>query len=482
MNCERQKSFLAETDLQFIFKHMSTLESNALISQSKKSLLSFCVFNNKHFEIWGHHIKLTRALDKVVRGETKRLLISVPPRHWKSFISSQYLPAYFLWHHPEKFVMLCSYSATLAESFSRRARDVMKQPHYQALFDTNFKEWAEQVKHRETARWWWMIASWVGWSITGKWFHLWIIDDPISNDEEANSDLIKEKIWDWYQSTFYTRQEKDARIVMIMTRWAEDDLVWRVLEDESKGGEKREHLKLPAISDRGEALRPEKYDIEKLEQIKRSIWPLKRNSLYQQDPVPAEWNYFKNERFQRYTKVPSDNIQIFSFLDPAISEKQTADYTAIVTIWVHQKTQEIFILDIFHERCNPDRIIDKVFELSIKYNQDKFGIEVVAYQKMLAQEITKEMRARNHYFVLEEVRPMWEKEARIKSTLQRFYSNKKIRHNFMCNWLESELLKFPRGKHDDLIDALSWAVKLSEPESLSSAFSWPTEQPRYDFL
>jgi len=150
-------------------------------------------------------------------------------------------------------------------------------------------------------------------------------------------------------------------------------------------------------------------------------------------------------------------MRVYSFLDPAISEKQEADQSAIVTIGLDSNNR-IFILDVWAERANPDTIINAVFSTAAKWNPEKFGIETVQYQKMLALEIRKQMNIRNHFFHLEEVSPMGEKNARIRSTLQPRYGNASVIHpkyNNKIQELETELLKFPNGKHDDIIDSLS---------------------------
>ena len=247
-----------------------------------------------------------------------------------------------------------------------------------------------------------------------------------------------------------------------MTRRAEDDLVWRILEAENNGWEQWEKLTLQAIDRNGEPLRPEKYDLDTLESIKRSIWPLKRESLYQQQPVSEQWNIFKKEYFKYYsTALIESEVDYYSFLDPAISEKQQADYTSILTIAHHKQSDNIFVTDIFHERCGTDKTIDYVFYITKKYKHKAFGIETVAFQKMLAIEIEKEMTVRRQYFILEKIQPMGEKVVRIRTALETRYACHKIYHKpILCDELESELMKLPNGAHDDLADALSGAVSL----------------------
>ena len=447
-----------------------TEEQLQVIRQTAQArLISFSVVTDKMYKPWDHHYTIAKALERVERWETKRLIISVPPRHWKSRLASQEFPAFYLWRHPEEHVMVCSYSSALAETFSRRARERLKSNEFWFLFDAKLKEDVQSIKSWETDKWWWFIAAWVGWSITWKWFNIWIIDAPISNREEAESELIRNKIWDWYTSTFYTRQEKDAAMIVIMTRWHEDDLAGRLISQMDKGGEKWEVLHLKAISDDGHALWEDKYNIDKLEAIKNSIWPRDFNSLYQWEPFDEAWGSFNKEMFQYfdYEAIKNRQLSIMMFIDPAISLKESADYTAIVTIW-RDNANNIYILDVWRERAEPDEIINNLFKLVDDWKPERVWIEVVAYQKMLALEIKKQMQLKDRWFTMEEVKPMGEKEARIKSTLQPRYSNRNIFHNHKCQELETELLRFPNSKHDDIIDSLSWAVKLLDVNTWNS--------------
>jgi len=428
---------------------------------SRKSLIPFCKYNDQYYIPWNHHLLIAEKLEAVERGDIKRLIINCPPRHWKSRLASQEFPAWFLGKNPRKNIMLCSYSASLAEAFSRKTRDRVKNDEYREIFDVNLKDDSQSVKTWNTEDWGWFISAWVWWAITWKGFDIWIIDDPISNREEAESEVIRNKVIDWYTSTFYTRQEKDAAMIVIQTRWHEWDLSGFLQDNMANGGEKWEILDLPAISDKWEALWPEKYDVDKLEQIKQSIWPRDFNSLYQWQPFDETWGAFKKEMFQYYdyNAIKSRDLNIITFIDPAISLKESADYTAIVTIG-QDSSNNIYVLDIWRQRAEPDEIITNLFKIVDDWKPERVWIETVAYQKMLALEIKKQMQLRDKWFTLDEVKPMWEKEARIKSILQPRYSNKNIYHNHNCWDLETELLRFPSARHDDISDSLSWAVKL----------------------
>lgn len=452
--------------------------SNDFVSAVKQTcrnnLIDYACVVKKDYQVNWHHRIIADALTRVADGDCKRLIISVPPRHGKSELASVLCPSWFLGRNPKGQVMITSYSASLADSFSRRARNLTQETNFKAVFP-NFQlsDDSQSVKAWHTTSGGHCISAGVGGAITGKGFHLGIIDDPISNREEAESQLIRDKIWDWYTSTFYTRQEKDAAIVLMMTRWHEDDLAGRLIEAEKAGGEQWEKVTLSAINEDpsnereiGDPLWPDKYSIEDLQKIKKNIGDRDWNALYQQKPFNEAGGMFKKAYFQHYAEPLTDSItKKITFVDPAISEKQTADYTAIVTIGLNEKNQ-IFVLDVVQERMNPDDLINTLFSVVNTYEPDIVGIENVQFQKMLILEIRKQMNMRNVFFHLEEVRPTGEKTARIASTLQARYSNASVFHlKHKCSELESELIKFPTGKHDDIIDALAGAVSLADVQT-----------------
>ena len=302
----------------------------------------------------------------------------------------------------------------------------------------------------------WYVSVWVGGSITGKGANVLLTDDPIKDAEQANSQLYRDKIWDWYNFVMRTRMSNDrAAEIVVQTRWHEDDLSGRLLEKENDWTV----LKIPAIKD-GKSYWPEKFSLAYLEKLKEQIWPYAWSALYMQEPIVSGNWLFKREYF-KYYEMPTIDLskaRIYTFLDPAISTRQTADFTAIVTIAVIWF--DVYILDIRHGQWEPDTIIDQLFDV-VECFDTEVGIEVIQYQKMLALEIRKQMDYRNKQFVLKEVRPMGEKEARIATNLQSRYASGRIHHLFwVCEALEAEALSFPRWKHDDILDALSGAIKM----------------------
>ena len=194
--------------------------------------------------------------------------------------------------------------------------------------------------------------------------------------------------------------------------------------------------------------------------------PYEWGSLYMQEPFLATEGDFTEDMFEYYEPHEIENIpfQKMMFVDPAISKKNTADYTAITVVGIDKRSNNAYILDIWRGRVHPAEMMDKIFEMYLIHKPDRVGIEAVAFQKSLILECRKQMRDKSLFFVLDEIRPMGEKAGRIRSNLAARYSNHTVmhpkRHQFIKP-LESELLKFPAGKHDDMVDSLSGAIAMT---------------------
>jgi predicted phage terminase large subunit-like protein len=271
---------------------------------------------NPLYQFYQHIHNLHGFLQRVADGDIKRLMVFMPPRHSKSETVSRLFSAYYLIRHPERWVGIASYAEGLAFTLSRNARD-----NYQHGGGT-LSQAAWAVSQWETGRGGGLWAAGVGGGITGKGFHLGIIDDPLKDAEEAQSSTIREKVKDWYSSTFSTRQEPDASIVVIQTRWHADDLAGWLLSREADAPEHWHIVDFPAIAEplpqfpktctvetdwrrTGEALCPERYSLDALEKIHRSIGEYWWSALYQQRPAPREGAFFKRSWFQIVDASPA---------------------------------------------------------------------------------------------------------------------------------------------------------------------------------
>ncbi len=272
---------------------------------------------------WYRHCEaLASVLQDVASGKRRRVMIFLPPRHSKSETVSRLFSAYYLACHPDRWVGLNSYAAGLAFTLSRAARENFINSGGQVRSD------AAAVAHWETAAGGGFWAAGVGGPITGKGFHLGIIDDPLKNAEEANSEIVREKHKDWYSSTFYTRAEPDASIIVIQTRWHEDDLSGWLLSQEAEDEPEKWHVvNLPAIAEsavtlpptctlepdwrrKGAALCPERYPLERLRAIQARIGAYYWLALYQQQPTPKEGEFFKVAAMPIVGAAPAGQRQV----------------------------------------------------------------------------------------------------------------------------------------------------------------------------
>ena len=422
--------------------------------QAREDLLSFCVYTDKYFEINKHHEILSEKLQAFMEWKIKRLILQTPPRSWKSRLICEAI-AHSMWKLENTDIIYTWHTISLLEWFSRNIRNRVDSPEYKTLFNDRIKDWNGWINQWSMTNGNQLMIYWVWWAITGKWWHRLIIDDPYATRQDAESETIRTRVKEWYNSTFYSRRHnQNAWICLIMQRWREDDLVWELLQQDDW-----EVVKIPAINEEWESFWPSRFDVNELENIRKQIWDYFFSSQYQQDPINEWWWDFKRDYFQYVDNIP-DNLDIVTFIDPAISQKQEADNTAIVTIWLDKKSNNIYVLEVLAWKMLPDEIIDNTFKTYLKWKPKRIWIEVVQYQKMLAIEIKKQMNIRNIFFVLDEINPQWEKIARIRSILQPRYSNLSIFHNNTCTDLELELLKFPNWKHDDRIDSLASAVNM----------------------
>ena len=231
----------------------------------------------------------------------------MPPRHGKSLTASEIFPAWYLAKNPEKRIILASYAQSLAQRFSRNVRNLFVLASFRAIFS----EALIAGDSRSIASWdikghrGGMISAGVGSGITGHGADLLIIDDPIKDAREANSLLIRNRIWAWYTTTAYTRLHPDGAVLVIATRWHLDDLTGRLLTYSEKAADEWAVLHFPALNDNGEALWPERYNADELLRIKASIGSYAWNALYQGNPLPAEGGMFHRSWFSIIDAVPS---------------------------------------------------------------------------------------------------------------------------------------------------------------------------------
>lgn len=438
---------------------------------ARDDLLAYAVYCDRFFEIAPHHELIAEHLEKVVSGEIQNLLISMPPRAWKSRLMQEFISKLY-GDTPKTDILYTGHSLNLLEGFSRNIRNRIQSQEFQSLYNTKIASDSASVKNWNIEKGWEFAIYGVGGWITGKGWNILVIDDPYASRQDAESDTIRRTVSDWYWSTFLTRKQNDkSQQIIIMQRWREDDLAWEILEKE---WEKWVELKIPALNENDESFWSSRFSSEYFIDL-RNKNPLFFASQYQQEPINAKGWEFSLDNFAYYSQEEYEKakqtMKVYTFIDPAISERQEADDTAIVTIGIDSRSNNVFVLDFIAKRMLPDEIIDTVFAQYRKW-WGRFGCEDVQYQRMLIMEIKKQMRARDIFFTLDSIRPQGEKNARIRSTLQGRYSGHSILHTRNMQRLEEQLLKFPKGKHDDIIDSLASAVAMAQTNNIERRWGW----------
>ena len=427
--------------------------------RAANSLIDFSIFTDKNYDPNWHHEVIADSLEAVERGEIDRLIITVPPRHGKSELSTIKFPAWFIGKNPGKSIITSSYSGDLAVNFGRKVRNLIRS---QDVFSASLAEDSKSAGIWHTKDGGAYVAAGVGGAITGKGAHVFLIDDPFKNREEAESEVIREKVWDWFTSVVYTRLEEKGAIVLIQTRWHEDDLAGRLLRDNHDNWC---CIDLPAIAmedekhrKKGEALWPKKYPLPALERIKENVGVYDWSALYQQEPVSKESAEFKDDWFKYYTDYPED-LNVFMTVDPAISKKARADSSVIMMCGL-SKDHDIYILDYFAAKLDPGELINKMWSMAEKWQPLTIGIETQAYQQALSYFFKEKMEREDTWYTIEEITQKVDKEQRIRRLIP-FYSNGKVYHKKHFTDLENELLKFPSGVHDDIVDSLSMQLDIT---------------------
>lgn len=418
---------------------------------ARTKLIDFARYTLPTYEEAAHHHMIAERLEAVERGDIRRLMIFMPPRHGKSELASRRFPAWYMGRNPGIEIISASYNSDLAADFGREVRAIVASDEYQALFP------GVQLRADSKAADRWHItgngayrAAGVGTAMTGRGADLLLIDDPVKDREEADSELRRGRVWDWYRSTAYTRLSPQGRVVVIQTRWHEDDLSGRLLEQMKAGADEWEVLSLPAILD-GKALWPDRFPLERLEAIKRTIGPREWSALYMQSPQPDEGTFFQREWLKEWAKdsKPAD-LRIYGTSDYAVTDGG-GDYT-VHRIWGVCPKGGIYRLDGWRAQATADVWIERKLDLIAKWKPHAWFGEAGVIQKSIEPMLIRRMREREVRCRLE-----WLPSINDKPTRARGFQARAAMGEV---WFEpgadiSEFLVFPAGKHDDDVDTAS---------------------------
>lgn len=431
-------------------------------------LIAYAATQWPQYEDAWHHRQIARRLEALERGEITRLMIFVPPRHGKSMLASEYFPAWYLGRNPDHYVIAATYAQELADDFGRKVRDQIEDPLFGAIFPHVRMQGSSRSAKRfhvggphdpGSGNSGAYFAVGVGGPLTGRGAHLLLIDDPVKNREEADSELIRDRLWSWYTSTAYTRLMPGGRICVIQTRWHEDDLSGRILREH--GHENWEVLELPAIDEHLKALWPAKYPIERLREIEKSIGPREWSALYQQRPAPEEGAYFRESWLRRVDLMPDvETMNVYGASDYAVTA-DGGDYTVHVVVGVDADGR-MYLLDLWRARTASDQWVDSFVGLVKRWKPISWAEEAGQIKAGIGPWLTNRMRERGAYVHRETFPTRGDKAVRAQSFRGRMAVNGLYIHKDAPFYGElfSELMSFPVGVHDDQVDALGLVGQL----------------------
>lgn len=399
-----------------------------------------------------HHRYLIKHLEAVERGEIDRLMVCMPPGAAKSSYTSIEFPPWFMGRNPELNVIAASHTQDLAETFGRRARNVVASDEYRAVFGFGLNQDSQAAGRWATERGGEYFAAGVGGAIAGRRADLVLIDDPVKSQEDADSERARARAWDWYVSDLLTRLKPGGRQILVMTRWHEEDLGGRILERE---GQRWTLIEIPMEAyandplgrQPGEMLWPDYFTPDMLERAKMN--PRSWNALYQQRPSPEDGTFFKREYFKTWAAKPK-NLNIYGTSDYAVTDSG-GDFT-VHRVWGVDPMGDLYRLDGWRGQSTADVWIDKKLDLIARYKPFAWFGESGVIQKAVQPMLTSRMRERNVYCRMEWLPSISDKPTRARGFQARAASG---RVYFEPGADIDEFLKFPAGKHDDDVDNAS---------------------------
>lgn len=503
---------------------------------AQRSLLRFIQRHNTKYEAGWVHRHICERLENFVReveaGNDPRLMLFMPPRHGKSEIASNFFPAWVLGHHPDWHIIASSYGSSLPIIFSRRVRELVRDDSYKAVFkETRLDPNNENVEGWSTTQGGIYVPAGVGGGITGKGANIFLVDDPIKDTQEADSETIRNTLWDWYQGVAMTRLAPQSGIVVIQTRWHDDDLSgrletlmsdslaeveaefeenvellgieeantlkahaleeidrWEIIsypaiaEQDEYIGEDGHIYNTPArgrtrVREKGDALHPERYPAKRLRRIYNAyrkggnmrLW----HALYQQTPVPDEGDFFRKSMFKIEdlpTKTP--NMPSFDTWDLAIGTKQENDWTVGASGYIDYEGVLNVSLVQRGKWGDPETIADLILEQAVLQKSQMIGIERGQLELAVMPSLRRKKKEQRISVAFldgkDALTPITDKRVRARP-LQGLMQAGMVRFKKDAPWLEmviAELLRFDKGKWDDIVDALAWLARVAQAQSV----------------
>jgi predicted phage terminase large subunit-like protein len=422
-----------------------------------------------------HHRVLGAALEEVEAGAITRLIVNMPPRHGKTKLATHLFVPWFEGRNPECSTIVATYGEHFSWDHGRAVRGIMKSPLYGHVFpNVKLQVGSAAQGRQEIEGGGTMFFLGRGSGITGRGGDGILLDDPIKNRAEADSVLIREQLWTWYTQVLQTRlMTKSGWIVIIQTRWHEDDLVGRLTDPRNPCFTEQEAKKwriidFPAIAGDndilgrapGEALWPERFDDAYLQNIKTTD---KRGfqALYQGSPSPEDGSFFRDawiRTYKRMSDLPDKSrLKYYGASDHAVSTAQGRDKTCLLIVGVDEDDQIWLMPDLFWQQADTKTVVEAMVHMIERYNPLFWWAEKGHISRSIGPFLRKRMMEKRVFCSIDEIVPNGDKEARAQSFQGRTAMGKVIFPNFPRWWADAhdQMMKFPQGAHDDFVDACS---------------------------
>lgn len=443
---------------------------------AQKNFLNFVRFVWPNFIPGQHHEVIAKKFEAVANGTLKRVIINLPPRHTKSEFASHLFPAWMIGRNPDLKIMQATHTADLSVRFGRKVKNLMESEEYKKVFTTKLRSDSKAAYRWETDDGGEYYAAGVGGSIAGRGADLFIVDDPHSEQDAMSSNAL-ESAWEWYSSGPRQRLQPGGTIILVMTRWSDQDLTARLLRQSSIDvkADQWDLIEFPAILPSGSPLWPEYWKLDELEQVKASI-PLTRwNAQYMQCPTLDTASIIKREWWKPWKRGNIPPLQyVMQSYDTAFLKTRTADFSAIQTWGVFYPMEagppNAILLDAKRGRWEfPD--LKKIALEEYKYWEPE---TVLIEAKASGHPLTQELRTSGIPVVNFTPSRGNDKHVRMNSVAPLFESG--LVWYPETSWAEEvieEMAAFPFGEHDDHCDAATQALMrfrqggfLSHPEDL----------------
>lgn len=422
-----------------------------------------------------HHRLLIEQLHKIDSGELTRLMVFWPPGHAKSKYSSENFPAWWIGRNKRKTVIHASYGTDFAERFGRKIRNNVRSTEFERVFGVTLSADSRAAGEWETVDGGEYKAAGVGAGITGRRADLGLIDDPVKSRKEADSPTYRQAAWDWYQADFRTRLKPGAAIVIIQTRWHEDDLAGRILPADYDGrsgwvtardGERWYVLNFPAICEReddgtgrqvGEALWPEYIGLPMLLQLKKTVGSRNWDALYQQRPRPSEGGIFKESWVQRrYGVIPQAAGMVVHSWDTAQKPGELNDPSACGVYHMGRGVPGYYLREVWKEKVDYPSLKRKVLAFA---DRDK-PAAILIEDKSSGQSLIQDLRTSTSLPIIA-IEPLGDKTFRaneVSAMVEAGLLHLPERADWLIDF-EGEFFGFPLSTHDDQVDQLTQFLK-----------------------